>query len=822
MTVYPIKATFSRGELSPRLHGRVDIDHYKMGLEICTNFYVLRQGGLRRRPGTVFVSEIKDSTEQARLIPFEFNETQAYVVELGDLYCRFYALTGQVEFGGSPYEISHSYLEADLFDIHYEQSADVLYLAHGDYFPQTLTRTSETDWAVNDFEAEDGPYLDEVSDGTSLMLDGTGAVHPIMTSNSTPAGWTAASSNSSSGAWYAFDSSAELGIDLGSIAGAWLGITLDAAKVVDGYSLRATRIYPDRHPMTWSFQGYDGATWVTLDYIENEIGWDRSETRHFYFENTKSFIQYRIYVHATSDNNNAQIASFILHWQQSDQTGITLTASAVTGINSGSGFISSDINRSIRLYGTDGLWRWAKITGVNSTTAVDVTIGDQAFLDLNPIYRWKMSAWDEINGYPQTVGFFNERLTWAGTAAYPRTVWFSESANYNGYRLSSPVVDSDTITVSMTGGKINKIQFVKDIYDLAVGTTQTIRTVGAASSSSPFALGNVEQKPQTTEGSSNIQPITVGETTIYVDYYKQRIREFTYSFELNGYQAPELSVLSDHIYRSGITSISYQSVPDNLIWIGLANGRMGCTTFEKNQSIVGMVQMFIAGGSADTDGEAVVESHCTVPTESGDRLWMVVKRTINGVTKRYVEYLADPFEEDDVEDGVFFDSSVTATGTDFTTISGLDHLEGELIGVLADGVDIGDATVASGQITLPGGVTADKAIVGLRYQSYGKTLRMAEAGNQDGTAMGRRKIVNEIYLDAYEVGAMQVGTTTRQFEMFERKMTETFGGVKSLFTGFEKIKTEGKWSGDGQVVFHTDRGYPATIRALVAGIDGEP
>ncbi len=820
MTVYPIKATFVRGELSPRLHGRVDIDHYKMGLETCTNFYVLRQGGIRRRPGTVFVSEVKDSSKKTRLLPFEFNETQAYVVELGNLYARFYALTGQVESLGSPYEISHSYLEANLFDIHYEQSADVLYLAHGDYFPSTLTRTTETNWAVADFEAEDGPYLDEISDGTSLTLDGTGAVHPIMTSNVLPAGFTVAASNSSASAWHAFDSDPDTAIDLGSIGGAWLDITLNASKVVDGYTLRASRVYPDRHPMTWSLQGYDGADWVTLDYIENETGWDRGETRHFPFANTKSFSRYRIFVHATSDNNNAQIASFILHWKQTDQTGITLTASAVTGINSGSGFIASDVNRTIRLYGTDGMWRWAKIDAVNSTTNVDVTIGDQAFLDLNPIYRWKLSAWDATNGYPQTVGFFNERLAWAGSVAYPRTVWFSESANYNGYRISSPLVDSDGVTITMTGGKINKIQFIKDIYDLAVGTTQTVRTVGAASSSSPFAAGNVEQRQQTTEGSSHIQPITVGETTIYVDYYKKRLREFTYSFELNGYQAPELSVLSDHIYRSGVTSVSYQAIPDNLIWIGLGNGRLGCTTFEKNQSIVGMVQMFISGGSS-TD-EAIVESHCTVPTESGDRLWMIVKRTINGVTKRYVEYMAEPFEEGNIEDGIFFDSSVTATGSDFTTISGLDHLEGETIGVLADGVDIGDAVVASGQITLPGSVSADKATVGLRYQSYGKTLRMTEAGNQDGTAMGRKKIISEIFLDAYEVGSMKVGTKTKQFEMFERKMTETFGSAKSLFTGFEKIKTEGKWSGDGQIVFHTDRGYPATIRALVAGVDGEP
>jgi len=820
MAVYPIKATFSRGELSPRLHGRVDIDHYKMGLESCSNFYVMRQGGIKRRPGTVFVSEIKDSTKRAKLVPFEFNETQAYVVEFGHAYCRFFALGGQVEVSGSPYEISHSYQEEDVGAIHYEQSGDVVYLAHGNHRPQTLTRRGETDWEIAGFEVEDGPYLDENTTATTLTLDGTGAVHPIMSSNGLPAGFVAASSNSSTAAWHAFNANPDQGVDLGAVAGAWLEMSLDVAKVVDGYTMKASRTYPDRHPITWSVQGYSGTQWLTLQKIENETGWNRGETRHYRFENGNAFIKYRIFVHATGDNNNAILNAFVMHWRQSDQTGITLSASSLTGINNGSGFVAHDIYRTIRLYGSDGLWRWAKILAVNSTTNVDVSIGDLASYDLDSTQRWRMSAWSEDDGYPGTVGFFNERLAWAGSKSFPRTVWFSESANYSGHRVSVPLVDSDAVNMTMSGGQINKIQWLKDIYDLAAATTQTVRSIGAAASTAPFAAGNIEQRQQTTIGASNIQPLSIGETTVYVDYYRKRLHEFTYSFELNGYQAPELSVLSDHIYTSGITSISYQGIPDNLIWVGLENGRLGCTTFEKNQSVIGMSQMVIAGGS--NEAQAIVESHCTVPTQSGDRLWMIVNRTIDGLSKRYVEYLAEPFVDDDASDGVFFDSSVRVTGTGFTTISGLSHLEGEWVGVLADGIDIGDAVVSSGQITLPGGKSADKAIVGLRYQSYGKTLRMANAGNSDGSAMGRKKIIHEIYLDAYQTGAMRVGTPSRQFEMFERKNTENIGASKSLFTGFAKVKAEGRWSGDGQIVFHTDRGYPATIRALVANVDGEP
>lgn len=94
MTVYPIQTNFTRGELSPRLHARVDIEFYKAALKTCTNWTVLKQGGLRKRPGFRFVKEVKDSTKRARLIPFVFSTEQAYVIELGEGYARYYANGG--------------------------------------------------------------------------------------------------------------------------------------------------------------------------------------------------------------------------------------------------------------------------------------------------------------------------------------------------------------------------------------------------------------------------------------------------------------------------------------------------------------------------------------------------------------------------------------------------------------------------------------------------------------------------------------------------------------------------------------------------------
>jgi hypothetical protein len=139
--VAPLQSNFNGGEFSPLLYGRVDTDRYGTGLATCLNYKPTIQGGLIRRPGSYYVAEVKDSTKATRLVEFEFSTTQAYIIEFGDQYFRFYRNHGQI---GAPYEIASPYLEADLFDLRFTQSADVLYITHPDYEPRKLSRTGHT------------------------------------------------------------------------------------------------------------------------------------------------------------------------------------------------------------------------------------------------------------------------------------------------------------------------------------------------------------------------------------------------------------------------------------------------------------------------------------------------------------------------------------------------------------------------------------------------------------------------------------------------------------------------------------------------------
>ena len=157
----PILTNFTSGELSPRLNGRIDMDKYYNGASTISNFMVLMHGGLSKRPGTRHIAEIKTSSGSnsgARLIPFTFSKTQAYILEFGHNYIRFFKDEGQIESGGSPYEIATTYTAAQLDELEFVQSADVLFIVHESHNPAKLSRTGHTAWTLTDVTFVDGPF----------------------------------------------------------------------------------------------------------------------------------------------------------------------------------------------------------------------------------------------------------------------------------------------------------------------------------------------------------------------------------------------------------------------------------------------------------------------------------------------------------------------------------------------------------------------------------------------------------------------------------------------------------------------------------------
>jgi len=622
---------FTGGELSPRLDGRNDLAKYSSGCKTLQNMVVYPHGSSARRPGTSFVAEVKTSSAKTRLIPFEFSTEQTYILEFGNQYIRFYkdsgailesnktitgitqanpgvvtssshgfangdtvvisGVVGMTQVNGKRFKVANvaantfelqdidgnnvntssyttyssggvanrvytlttTYLTADLFQIKYAQSADVMYLCHPDYSVKKLSRTGHTSWTITEVDFTDGPYLD------------------------------------------------------------------------------------------------DNITTTTFGMSSHTVG-----------------------------------------------TGRTLTASAVTGINNDTGFQSTDVGRLFTF--RDG---YGEITAITSTTVVTATvIKDMG--SSSTTTDWALGAFSDTTGYPSCVSFYEQRLVFAGTEAQPQTLYFSKSGDYENMHENrgGTIADDDAIIYTIASNQVNAIRFLSATRTLIVGTVGGEFSVSGGGTDDPITPTNILIKKQSNHGCANTDAIPVGNVTLFLQRAKRKIRELAYNFDVDGYVAPDMTILAEHISETGFNEMSYQQEPNQIIWAVREDGQLAGLTYQREQQVVAW-HRHIFGGSFST-GNAVCESVATIPTNDKEyQTWVIIKRTINGVTRRYVEYINQfDFTETDNTTFNFLDSQLAYSGSATTTITGLDHLEGQTVSVLANGSTHPDRTVSGGSITL--------------------------------------------------------------------------------------------------------------------------
>lgn len=906
--IYPIQANFSRGEASPRLYARVDTDFYKAMLKTCSNWTVMKQGGLRRRPAFMMVKETKDSTKKARLIPFIFGTPsngipQAYVLEFGDLYFRVYVNGGLVTTGataGTPtaitkanpavvtinahgytngmkvyatgiggmtelnnreflvagvtantfqlsginstgyttftsggvikqiVEITTTYLEADLPKLDYAQNADKLTVCHLSYQPVDYTRTSDTAWTQAATTFKDGPYFDEPVQATdTVTLSANNAIHPAMTSNVLPSGTVSSSALDVGTAYMLFSQLVGQTVRFNPGSGGYIQYTPPSSTVVNSYWLAADANRTDFAPTGWVVQGWTGAAYVDLDFQKGQSSWAGGEFRYFEFINSTAYVHYRIvWTGNTSITYDLVALSQVAFGYNGDYCPtITATFSATTYINDGAGFDSNDIGRNIRLRGTDGKWRYMLITGVSSTLIVTGRIYGHAFNTLSKITRWRLGSF-RGGSWPSKVGYYQSRRAFARSIKEPYTVWLSQTFGFTSFGVSSPVLASDAITVAMLTGRVNGVCWLADgSSSLAVGTTSNVRLIGKANQNLGFGSDNFDHDTKSFVGSKEVKPVQVQSVLLYADFYGRTIREFIYNFDTDAYVAPDLTILSDHLLSSSIVDMAYQQQPDSIVWIVTGGGSLVAMTYERDQKIVGITNCPVAPGDVGTT--AVVESVAVVPSTARDDVYITVKRTIGGVTKRYVEKMAPEFEYMNLVDAaVGIDSCLQYAGAAVNVVTGLWHLIGQTVNVLADGVVFRAIVVsATGTVTLPGGVTAAKWTIGLPYSSVGVTLELAQIG-QDGVHLGRRKLMGELYVSCMDTLGLKmkgVGTRAASFDVFKRdNVIDPPAGAMTLREGIFKTQFDQSWKDGGQFQFSVDDPLPCTIRGFVIGATGEP
>jgi hypothetical protein len=507
----------------------------------------------------------------------------------------------------------------------------------------------------------------------------------------------------------------------------------------------------------------------------------------------------------------------------SNHTGsITLTASAAL-------FAATDVDRFMRFEFT-ARQGYVKITGYTSATVVSATVVGTLHNPVGATKNWRFGAWSNTTGWPACVTFFQERLVFANTSNQPQTIWMSCSGDYENFMPSgvpggtyptadSTVNDDNAITYTIASNKVNAIRWLDATSNLVIGTAGAEWIAKQASTADPLSPTNIQVLQQTTYGSDAVPVRRIGTAALFVQRSGRKIRELQYNFDVDAYIAKDISILSEHLFTENNYTVdnAFQSEPDSIYWVAMQSGRLLGMTYLKEQEVVGFHQHEFGG--AFSGGIAVCESVACIPNvgATSDSLYVIIKRTINGSTKRYIEVVTDafaPVNSSDKNDMWFVDSGLKYSGAATSTITGLTHLIGQTVAVVANGANRSTAVVnGSGQITLSRSAT--NVIVGLPYTSRIQTLPL-EGGGQAGTAQGKQARISAVTLRLLNSLGFQAGESETNLDRKEfRQAGDPMDSSPPLYTGDKQISLNQSYTTDRSFWIVQDLPYPLTVLSIM-------
>ncbi len=814
--------SFSSGEISPEMAGRIDDSKYQQGAATMRNFIAKPQGPAENRPGFFFVKEVKDSTKQTRLIPFRFNVSQTMVIEIGQEYFRFhtqgatlqyadgsawssstnYSIGDIAKHGGvnyyaktahsnsqppnstnwyalptdMTYEIPSPYLEAELFDIKFVQSSDVMTLVHSNHEPAELRRYGATNWQFFNID-----FTAAISAPTGLSVS---AYMPSSASNN---------SDTNEDHTYAVTAIASDGVRESAASGT---VTVSNNIFVTGA----------KNTVTWN----------------DVVGASR----------------YRVY---------------------KEQGGLF-------------GFIGEKDHDSS--------------TNPSTYSIVDNNIAPD-FAITPPRYETIFSG---TNNFPNAVSYFEQRRVFAGTNNEPQTIFMTRSGTESDMSFKLPIRDDDRIQFRVAAREANRIKHIVPLTQLLFMTEAAEWRVTSVNSDA-ITPTSIAVKPQSYVGANNTQPVVVNNSMVYIASRGGHARELGYNWQSNGFITGDLSIRAAHLFDGfDITDMTLAKAPTPIVWMISTSGKLVGLTYVPEQQVGAWHQH-------DTDG--TFESVTTVAEGSVDAAYCVIKRTINGNTKRYIERMGTR-DYTLQRDSFFVDSGLTYNGTNtntartvtitssgnFTkgssvtlefpstipvfnfggnglttdlndaivivdgtetyrcditaiadnhtatvkldrdlpsslqntaitsyeiaekTLSGLSHLIGKTVNILADGAVHPTKVVDSnGSISL--NRASSVTHVGLPYVCDLQTLPLALQTEAFG--QGRVKNLNHAWLRVFESSGIFVGPTSDKLTEAKQRTTEPYGSPPNLKTEDIKIMLTPSWQDYGQIFVRQTDPLPLTV-----------
>lgn len=517
----------------------------------------------------------------------------------------------------------------------------------------------------------------------------------------------------------------------------------------------------------------------------------------------------------------------------------------------------------------------------------NVVVRQYAGASRNVTDIWAIGAWNDEYGYPSEVEFYSDRLVFANTPAQPQTVWMSETGNYSSFRRSQPVEDSDGITATLNARRVNAVRDLVPLDALLLLTSggEWKTTAGQEDVLSPTTIGF---KTQSYNGASDVPALVVGNSALYVQDRGYKVRDLAYQFDVDGYTGGDLTVFSQHLLEGfSVVEWAYQQTPYSIVWLVRSDGVLLAMTYMREQEVVGWSRM-------EMDGE--VESVTVVPEADQDAVYVAIKRTINGATKRYVERLSSRIISE-AREGTFLDSFLTYDGrtaggvgtsidigavggeyiifaaapifaatdvgdeivlrygtsttirfrvtvfsganqvfatpdrtpdpadiasastTDWVwardTISGLGHLEGKTVGILADGFVQAPRVVTGGAITLDSPSTV--VHVGLPYTADFETLEVNVPG-AESTRL-RFKNISRVGLIVQDSRSIRAGPDADNLDEYDSRQFESYDEPPALQQDLVEMWISKEWANRGRVFVRQSDPLPLSILGVIPDVE---
>lgn len=809
------RISFNGGEISPFTDPRIDLAKYRNSASEMKNFRPAIYGGAFSRPGTIFIDHVADQDDPPVLVSFEFSQTTVFtmvftageftVYTTGDTpaiptmtndsvdsiwstakeytrgtwirsvtvgyegiyYCNEDHTSGSFDADlaagkwtlTTAFKRATPYLASELRELQFQQLNDLVFISHPNHTPRIISRFADNEWTIAPLVQEFPALRDENITANSLTAS---AVTGTTTITSSLAVFDPGHVGSR---WLMKHRREEpfLELALSEVAG-----TASAPLFVLG---------------EWSLTVMSGAgtgDWDAIAVVErsfNKIKWETIRT---------------------------------LPASRADRSGI-ITGTEIDPcwlrikLISKEGSTPTHGNYTLEAVDPDhyGIF---EVTGYNSPTSV----GAQVVFELGGLggtTYWAEPAWSDFRGWPRTVCIHESRLMFGGNAAQPQTLWGSIIDDFYNFRLGSD--DDMGLALTLAGQKAHAFQWMVSQEALLVGTGGAEGPIGPRDNTKAITPSSVRAGKFSNTGSSFIQALPVQDTVVFVQRNGRKVWEFSFVFESDGYKATDLTLLAEHIVDGQIVQVALQRNPDSVLWCVDSGGQLLGLAIERNQGVAGWFR-YITDGAVES--VAVISS-----TGEEDQVWITVNRAGGRFIERFqpehMRLLKDADSEATQALLCCSDSSVIYNGAPTTTISGLDHLEGQSVCVLADGSPVADKTVSGGEIELDD--AAAIVIAGLPYECI-LTPTALETNDPNSLSKVAVKGVTRLTVELWKSMGGQVSASNG--EIWEKMPFLSQGDLMDealpLFSGYKEPRVDSRSEHRAFVMIRQNQPLPLNVLSL--------